>query len=184
MPNDPLLITLKDGIYSPGPDADQKPMDAASFAGAQRYCEWAGKRLPSEAEFEFATRHDPVTKKDLRYPWGDRFEKNRANCLDDDCADGFPDRAPVGTFDGTNGHGDDASPSGMHDATGNADEMLADCYAPYVACTDACPGSAPSHSDTSCIHAMRPGNFARDRKYVTASARGRGNHGGFRCARN
>ena len=131
-------VVERGGVFLARPGTDRLPMDHASAEGAERYCAWVGKRLPSDAQWEYAARHDPKTGRDHRYPWGDRFEPKRANCNEDDCMDGFGRLAPVGSFDGSGGRLDGTSPFGVHDLAGNGAEIVKDCMAPPVPCDDEC----------------------------------------------
>jgi iron(II)-dependent oxidoreductase len=162
----------------------QAPMDMMNFDGAKAYCEWAGKRMPTEAEWEFAARHDPKAKRDLVYPWGDKFEPKRANCDDDICKDGFKRLAPVGSFHGEGELLDGSSPWGVHDMAGNAMEFVGDCWSEhYTACDGVC--SDPKGPGELCmIHTLRISAWTSNAAGVRSASRSAGMvTAGFRCAR-
>ena len=83
------------------------PVVEVSAHGARAYCRWAGKRLPLAAEWRQACEG----KQELRFPWGDIFEKDRANTYG--TKDGYARTAPVGSFP------TGASPCGAMDMGGN-----------------------------------------------------------------
>jgi formylglycine-generating enzyme required for sulfatase activity len=98
------------------PSRSSYPVLWVSWFQANEYARWAGKRLPSEVEWERAAR----AGSDTRYPWGDSWEPDRANIFDTGGKDRWGAESPVGTFA--------ANAWGIHDLIGNAAEWVQDVY--------------------------------------------------------
>ena len=117
-----------DGPTSSIDGCDDYPVVQVSWDDAVAYARWAGKRLPSEAEWEFAARGGLAGK---RYVWGDEpFSDQHPQCNiwqgrfpDKNTAeDGYPRTAPVKSF-APNGYG-------LYDMAGNVWEWCSDWYRP------------------------------------------------------
>ena len=81
-----------EGVYKVKEGFARHPVIEVSWYGAMAYCQWAGKRLPTQEEWQFAC----AGTEGLKYPWGGDFEKGRANIFGD--KDGYGRTAPVGSF--------------------------------------------------------------------------------------
>jgi formylglycine-generating enzyme len=126
----------------------EHPVVHVAFADAEAYARWAGKALPSEAEWEAAARGG---LDGAEFVWGDEFApdgRQMANTWQGEfpwqnlCADGFEGTAPVGRFP-PNGYG-------LYDMAGNVWEWTTDWFAarhepgPRPCCMPAIPRATPS----------------------------------------
>ena len=99
------------------PGRENYPVAYVNWYDAERFCKWAGKQLPSEAQWEKAARGTDGRD----YPWGNEFDATKANTGDT----GIGDLAPVGHFEAGK------SPYGVYDMAGNVWEWTSDWYQPY-----------------------------------------------------
>lgn len=190
-----------------GPNSDLKekekhPVVHVAYKDAEAYCKWQGKRLPTEAEFEYAERGGLDRK---RYAWGDEFKPGgrfMANTFqgrfpnENTAEDGYVTTSPVGSFP-ANGYG-------LYDMSGNVWEWTSDWYRPdyyeSVAANSGVvrnPQGPPDSFDPSepgvAKKVQRGGSFLCTDQYCSrymVGGRGKGepdtgtNHLGFRCVQD
>lgn len=157
-----------DGRYEATPGRALYPVTLVTLEGAQAYAAWAGKRLPTEYEWEAAARG----AEGRRYPWGDDpLNTGRANF---DYRVGHP--TPVGTYEAG------ATPDGLYDLAGNVWELCDGSWRPH-----AWVGEAAEPRTSSCI--IRGGSWVTPAANVAATYRNAQKGAtcpmvGFRCARD
>jgi formylglycine-generating enzyme required for sulfatase activity len=169
------------------------PINSITWEDAYAFCHWKGKRLPSEAEFEWALRGGQEGRV---YPWGNAPHPpaNFGNLPDleaetaypdlpifDNYRDGFARTAPVCSFA--------QNPLGLCDIAGNVAEYVEDYYDP--AWYQHSPNDDPLNEKPSQSHVVRGGAFkAKKLSWHRVSFRDYSEIGqsrttvGFRCARN
>jgi sulfatase modifying factor 1 len=166
-----------------------EPVCQISWNDANEYAKWAGKRLPTEAEFEYAARGGVIGKK---YAWGDDLRPNGKPAANwwqgifpekNTNEDGFLTRAPVKSF-GANGFG-------LYDMTGNVWEWCSDRYGENYYQNS--PKRDPKGPETGEERSIRGGSFLCAENFCSnyrVAGRSRAtpdsglNNLGFRCARD
>ena len=107
------------GVVEPVPG--NEPVQHVSYHEAEAFARWAGRRLPTEAEWEKAARHDPATGRSRRFPWGDEDPTDRHANLGGSALR----PAAVGSYP------DGASPLGVRQLMGDVWEWTSSGFHPY-----------------------------------------------------
>jgi len=113
-------VELLDAIEARQQQRENLPVGGVTWRDADSYCRWAGKRLPSEQEWEKAARG----VKALEFPWGSGWERDKLN------ASGGSDKWPDGTAP-IDAYPEGVSAYGVYNMAGNVMEWVGDWYGAY-----------------------------------------------------
>jgi formylglycine-generating enzyme required for sulfatase activity len=180
------LVEQVDGEFRSKSGYADHPVIEVTWYGAAAYCEWAGARLPTEAEWEYAAR-GPENR---LFPWGNDFDGTKVNYCDANCEqdwadeavdDGYGLTAPVGSFP------TGASWCGALGLAGNVWEWVADWYdGNYY---ERSPIQNPLGPEVGDMKVLRGGSWYNVPDIMRGALRGsnlpdtRIGRDGFRCAR-
>ena len=175
-------LILIEGEWQAEPGFEDHPVVEVTWYGANAYCQWSGRELPTEAQWEKAARG-----LDGRlYPWGNEFGPGRSNGdntgnnCDGSACDNFTGSAPVGSFP------DGASPFDALDMAGNVWELTADYYGEDYFSSS--PAQNPQGVQEGVNRVIKGGSFSSPPRVLRAARRGEADPSGsnfnigFRCA--
>lgn len=176
VPEEPHTITTEPMCNWGVEGRDDHPINCVDWSQAVAYCEWAGKRLPTEAEWEKAARGADGRK----FPWGNAaVDCNLANYFP-------PGNACVGATSPVGSNPAGVSPTGALDMAGNVWQWVADWYdSDYY---DYAPTDSPTGPETGKWRVLRGGSWVTVGMGLRCSKRGHmapakwDDLTGFRCA--
>jgi ergothioneine biosynthesis protein EgtB len=160
-------------------DKANEPVCHVSFFEASAFAKWAGKRLPTEAEWEKAASNNPQTRQQTAFPWGNEaVDESRANLFEN----GLWAPAPIGAFPAGQ------SPDGCQQLIGDVWQWTTSDYVPY-------PGfksEFDEYNDKWFVNqkVLRGGSFATPQAHIRSTYRNffhtneRWMTSGFRCAKD
>ncbi|MCD6231729.1 formylglycine-generating enzyme family protein [Candidatus Aerophobetes bacterium] len=164
-------IEERGGKYYPKKGYERHPVVEVTWFGARDYAQWAGKRLPTEAEWEKAARG----KEGKKYPWGDSLAEKKANY-------NSTNTLPVGSYPSG------VSPYGCYDMAGNVWEWCSDWYNERY--YENSPRKNPSGPREGSERVLRGGSFYNPLTLMYCANRFKyspeksGSDVGFRCAKS
>jgi formylglycine-generating enzyme required for sulfatase activity len=146
--------------FNPKWSKEDHPVVGVTWDEAAAYCKWAGGRLPTEAEWEYAARGG---KDGLKYPWGNEITPENANYS----GSKWKGTSPVRSYP--------ANAWGLYDMAGNVWEWVADWYDEkyYAALPPDKPVEDPHGPQSGTVRVLRGGSFFFDTWILRAAFRGR-----------
>jgi formylglycine-generating enzyme required for sulfatase activity len=168
--------SYSDRLLSKEPGIENLPVVQVTWYDAVDYCRWAGKRLPTEAEWEKAARG----KNGNKYPWGSEVLSNKSVNFDKNW-EGIKTLWPV------DGSPETSSFYGIKNMSGNVREWVADWYAPDYYQNG--PIKNPPGPQTGILKVIKGGSWHSFKSDIRPASRGKGGFAlktdgiGFRCAK-